>query len=262
MEIRKAYADTSIGQIHYRYAGEGASLLFLHQTPTSSEIYEPLMGLLAPYFFTVAVDTPGFGMSAFPLEPYTIPDYTAVVLEFLDALSIETAHVLGHHTGTCLAVELATSAPDRVDKLILSGPICLNEEQRGERLKRLPLMELNEDGSYLKKTWDYLSVRQQGDSLDLESRHRLLVWRLKAGPRFIDARTAVFRYDLPSRLPLVKSPTLVLKGEEDIMKDTAEPAVQLLKRATLRTIPGAKNWFEYQNHQEVAEHVLAFLRGD
>ena len=260
MKIRKAYADTSIGQIHYRYAGEGEPMLLLHQTPTSSEIYEPLMGLIAPYFRTVAVDTPGFGMSAFPPEPYTIPDYTGVLLEVLGALQIETTHVFGHHTGTCLAVELAASAPERVDKLILSGPICLNEEQRGERLKRLPLMELNEDGSYLKKTWDYLSVRQQADSLDLESRHRQLVWRLKAGPRFIDARTAVFRYDLPSRLPLVQSNTLVLRGEEDIMRDTAEPAVRLLKRATLRTIPGAKNWFEYQNHQDVAEHVLAFLR--
>ena len=86
--IRKAYADTSIGQIHYRYAGEGEKLLLLHNSPSCSEVYEPLMKLLAPSLSLVALDTPGFGMSPFPPNRYTIPDYARIVFEVLDDLKV------------------------------------------------------------------------------------------------------------------------------------------------------------------------------
>ena len=35
-EIRKAYADSSLGQIHYRIAGQGKPLLLVHQDPQSA----------------------------------------------------------------------------------------------------------------------------------------------------------------------------------------------------------------------------------
>jgi len=42
--IRKGYVNTSGGQCHYRYIkGRGTPIVFLHQTPSSSLMFEKLM---------------------------------------------------------------------------------------------------------------------------------------------------------------------------------------------------------------------------
>jgi len=59
--IRKAYADTSGGQCHYRYQnGTGDPVVFLHQTPSSSQMFEAIMVRLQDHS-TYAIDSPGFG---------------------------------------------------------------------------------------------------------------------------------------------------------------------------------------------------------
>ena len=61
--IRKAYIETSMGQCHYRYkSGNGIPMVFLHQTPSSSLMYEELISKL-PENPTIAIDTPGFAKS-------------------------------------------------------------------------------------------------------------------------------------------------------------------------------------------------------
>ena len=71
MNIRKDYADTPAGQIHYRHvpgtrtgAGAGTAerspLVFLHRTPASSAAFEPMMTAMAGDRPLYAFDTPRF----------------------------------------------------------------------------------------------------------------------------------------------------------------------------------------------------------
>ena len=84
--IRRAYADTPYGQLHYRHAGEGEPLLLIHQTATSSYAYEPVMAYLASSCRVIAVDTPGYGMSDYPTNrEYTAADYARTFAAFLRA---------------------------------------------------------------------------------------------------------------------------------------------------------------------------------
>ncbi len=259
-EIKKAYVDSSIGQLHYRYVGEGDRLLMLHQTPSCSEVYEPIMQLLAPYFSIIAVDTPGFGMSPYPPHTYSIPEYAEIMLEFLDALSIEKTSLFGHHTGACTACELAASAPERVDKLIASKPILwFDNDSRRERLARVTPLVLTEDGGYLQETWEDFVGRQQGDAIDLDIKHREITWRLKAGPRYVDTIKAVFTHALQDRLPLIEAPTLVIAGEFERGVDGAKAAAELIPRARFQLVSGGRNWFEIEKYQEVAEIIRDFL---
>ena len=61
--MRRGYADTAVGQVHYREAGEGEVVVLLHQTASSSIMYYRVMPYLAGRFRVVAMDTPGFGNS-------------------------------------------------------------------------------------------------------------------------------------------------------------------------------------------------------
>ena len=66
MTIKRRYVDLPHGQLHFRELGSGPPLVLLHKTPSSSIQYARAMPLLAERFRTLALDTPGFGMSDAP----------------------------------------------------------------------------------------------------------------------------------------------------------------------------------------------------
>ena len=45
--MRRGYADTEVGQVHYVEAGEGPPVVLLHQTASSSVVYARTLPLLA-----------------------------------------------------------------------------------------------------------------------------------------------------------------------------------------------------------------------
>lgn len=119
--MRFGYADTAMGQVHYRRAGLGAPLLLLGSSGRSSSIFEGLMPLLAPHFDVVAIDTPGFGQSCPLPQGATIEALAACAAEVLDALGLRRCHLYGLHTGNKIATAFAGRWPERVDRLILAG---------------------------------------------------------------------------------------------------------------------------------------------
>ena len=73
--LRRHYIDYDGGQLHYRRAepppgvARRVPVVCLHQTPTSSLEFEPLMRELASDRVVVALDTPGYGGSGGPPAP-------------------------------------------------------------------------------------------------------------------------------------------------------------------------------------------------
>ena len=96
--VRRAFADTPPGPIHYRAAGCGPAVLLLHQTPRSSDEYRDVIPLLAGRRRVVAMDTIGYGDSYRPARTCGIEDYARGALGLLDALGIARTAVVGHHT--------------------------------------------------------------------------------------------------------------------------------------------------------------------
>ena len=118
------------GTIHYVTAGAGDPVLLLHQTPRSWDEYRDVIPPSAENFSVIAMDTLGFGDSEKPSRPSSVEGYGRAVVAFLDALGIERTSIVGHHTGGVVAVEVAATHPDRVNRLVLSGTTCVDEEGR------------------------------------------------------------------------------------------------------------------------------------
>ena len=95
--IRRAYCDIDAGQLHYRQAGnpQKMPLVLLHQSPSSSVMFEALMQALGDDYWLLAPDTPGFGQSDPLQEPVSIAAYAKAIQQFLDALNIERAFLFG-----------------------------------------------------------------------------------------------------------------------------------------------------------------------
>ena len=76
------------------------------------------------------MDTPGFGASDDPPEiPGGMEYYSRALLGLLDALEIESAHLVGLRTGASISLETAAAHPERVRSAVLSGTLFLQTEE-------------------------------------------------------------------------------------------------------------------------------------
>ena len=71
--MKRGYATTPEGQIHYYNHGRGQPLLMLHETPRSAWSFAPLMRKMGTRFNCFAPDTLGFGMSDAPAAGASMP---------------------------------------------------------------------------------------------------------------------------------------------------------------------------------------------
>ena len=257
--MRRGYVDWEGRQLHYVAAGAGEPLVLLHKNPSSSEMWKRTLPLLAERFRTIALDTPGYGMSdPLPERPGTMVAYGRAVVGLLDGLGFERASLVGHHTGASVALEVATEYPSRVDRLVLAGlvaPAC--EAEREERRVNLKHYELDVRGDYLEQR--FLERFRAWGLHDPDHFHTELVWHLRAGPDYWWAYEAVYAYDALERLTRVRQPTLFLNADRDeaVFRDTARAAPQA-PNSSYVVLAGSSE-LPYEDPDSFARTTIEFL---
>ena len=97
---------------------DAPAVLLLHGFPQTSHCWRGVVPHLDG-FRVVAPDQRGYSPGARPdtVEAYRMPQLVADALGVLDALGLETAHVVGHDWGAAVAWQLGARHPDRVRTL-------------------------------------------------------------------------------------------------------------------------------------------------
>jgi len=262
MKIRRAFADLSVGQVHYASCGDPRTeaVLLLHQSPRSWTEYREVLPLIGRRFRAVAMDTAGFGDSEAGLAPASIELWASVAIELLDALGIARAHVVGHHTGGVIAVELAASFADRVHGLVLSSTPYTDAAFRRARAERPPIDEVapSADGSHLAALW------QKRQAFYPPGRPELLEAfvrdALKVDGRLEEGHRAVAAYRMEDRIGKIAQPTLILRAADDpfAAPHAAELQAQLA-HARVVDIAGGMVPLPDQLPEAFAAAVLDFL---
>jgi haloalkane dehalogenase len=235
--IKKGYIETTYGLVHYRSCGNSKSphCLLLHQTASSSVMYEPIMNLLADKFYFFAPDTLGFGGSDFPTETATMQIYAAGLREAADKFGLKNPFVFGHHTGASIAVQMEFDKPF-ARKMFLSGPPYLTTDQKETLKKGVQPIVVKQDGSHLPELWKRLRAKDEKAEISLINREFLL--NLYAGERYHEAYFAVFNHDFETQLATLDCPILVTAGDKDTLTDSLEPAFKVLKKGEMRELQG------------------------
>ncbi|MFC2032750.1 alpha/beta fold hydrolase [Chloroflexota bacterium] len=235
----RKYIKTSDGQVHYRTEGTGEPVLLLHCATLSSDEFSEVIPIIARRYLTLAMDLPGYGMSDKLPRKYSIEDYAQSVVNFMGTVAISKASIVGSGSGSSIAGEIAITHPERVDKLILSSCPYYTPKLRELRLKdqRFKSMEIKEDGSHLMKAWDYL--RNYVFKSRPETWHRVVINYLQAGIDAEDVHQAVFRYKMEERLQLIKHPTLLISGEDDVNYNVLKIVKSLIPRSRTVLMDGA-----------------------
>lgn len=105
--------------LHATSSGEGAHVVLLHGLFGQGSNVRGVARALQSDFTTHCVDLPDHGRSAW-LEQASLDTYADCVAAWMDAQGIDRAHILGHSLGGKVAMQLALSRPERVDKLVVA----------------------------------------------------------------------------------------------------------------------------------------------
>lgn len=123
------------GSIHVeRYGHGGAPVVLLHGFGTSSFIWRNIAPAIALSNRTAfALDLFGYGESDRPFDAdFGIAAQAEFVDRALTALRLPKATVVGLDVGSAVALRLAASRPERVDRLFLVNPVALDELPSGD----------------------------------------------------------------------------------------------------------------------------------
>src|SRR5439155_15029034 len=106
-------------RLHYYRDGHGPVVLFLHGFGGNGTNWSAQFPALRSQFTVMALDQLGFGKSSKPHIDYDSELLAKSAVQFLDALHIPHATVVGASMGGHVAARMAILYPKRIDHLVL-----------------------------------------------------------------------------------------------------------------------------------------------
>ena len=263
------YVQLSKLRLHYNEVGQGPPLICIHGGGPGANSWSNFVtniGAFAPHYRLVLVDLPRFGKSdkvAIDGPPLTF--MAAVLKEFMDALGIAKAPIIGNSYGGQVALKLAIDYSDRVSSLTLIGsaPVVqsLFSPMPVEGVKLIGSYYRGAGGPTLAKMRQILSTLVFDQSLITDE---LVRERYEAS---IDPETVKInmepgtRQDLTAELGKVKAPTLVIWGMDDRAGalDVGLLMTRFIPDAQMHIFTRCGHWAQVERADEFNELVLNFL---
>lgn len=110
------------GPVHYVDEGAGPPILFLHGNPTWSFLYRGIIIRLRKHFRCIALDYPGFGLSARPENyRYTPQEHAAVVGALVRHLDLKDLTIMGQDWGGPIGMRVALDELPRLRALVMGN---------------------------------------------------------------------------------------------------------------------------------------------
>jgi pimeloyl-ACP methyl ester carboxylesterase len=113
-------------RIRFVEAGTGAPLILLHDYLASRVVWDDVLPGLASRFRVIAPDLPGFGESEKPPPGryrYDFEAFSESLVDLIAAVGLGRVSLCGHALGGAIALTLAATHADLVDKLIVVNPL-------------------------------------------------------------------------------------------------------------------------------------------
>lgn len=245
---------------HVDHGGDGPAIVLLHAFPLDSGMFDRLVPLVVGTMRVVTVDLPGLGRSPAPSATPSMTEVADEVLAVLDLLAIGRATVLGISTGGYAALQLATSAPDRVAALVLGSttPHRVEPDVPAERLAVANEIERDGSTSPVADSADEglgeTAHREQPELVELV--RRTISAADPAGVAWM-ARAIAARHDTAEVLRTFTGPVVLLFGAEDTATPPSRGEEMLALRGDLPSrlvvLPSTGHLTPLEAPQQVAE---------
>jgi 3-oxoadipate enol-lactonase/4-carboxymuconolactone decarboxylase len=233
-------------------------VLLLHSIGTSLEIWSPQARALSRAFLVIRPDLRGHGLSEVPAGPYTIDQLVDDAMGLMDALKVQSAHIVGLSLGGLVAQRFAQRAPDRVRRLALvSTALAIGTEalwrDRAQRVRKEGLAGLADE---IVARWVPPAASDSSEARAL----RCILMRT-APEAYAGACEAIGGTDLSAGAKDVKATTLVVAGDRDIATPlaSARTLVDSIPSATLVVIDRVAHVPNFDPEDRLSAILLGFL---
>lgn len=198
-------------KLHITITGKGYPLVLIHGLGQDHSQYDSIREELSRHFRVIVPDCRGHGKSDKPAR-YTLGDHAADMLALMDYYALQQAHLLGTSAGSYVAEDMASSAPRRINRLVLTVPKSNGLTSSMQRLFDKHTKEL----AGMKKE-DKMEAALKYFTYDPEriKRHHKLFEKKLTPKQYATAGSAFARFDFRRDLPKVTAETLVISGRYD-----------------------------------------------
>src|SRR6201998_1586147 len=217
-ELRMAYMDVKLVQPN------GRTAVLLHGRNIRQSYWAPVIKVLSGAGYRVVVpDQFGFGKSSKPQGDLHFDNLARNTIALLDHLQIAKADIVAHSMGGMLAVRIARAYPDRVNHLVLTAPIGLEDYRL--YVPPVPTEKIIETEDrltaegYRKQLENNYSLKLPPDQVTpfIDSR-----FNIKGSPdyprwlrAFVSSGQMLHREPVVPEIPPFSQPTLFIMGADD-----------------------------------------------
>jgi pimeloyl-ACP methyl ester carboxylesterase len=231
--------------IGYETAGEGEPVVMVHGLSGSTRWWSRNVQAVAERHQIYLVDLPGFGIMHSLRRRFVLAETATWLSEWMEAVGLRRAHLVGHSMGGYLSVRLAASRPELVRRLVLVAPAGVPTE-RSMLGHLVPLLLA---ARYATPAFMPVLVR------DALRTGPMTLWR---------AARDLLAEDVRGDLRNIEAPTLLVWGENDPL---IPPAVGDLLReeipdSHLLLLQRAGHVPMFDQPKEFDAALLAFLAGE
>lgn len=270
------YIEVDGMNVHYRIDGlekDSIPVVLIHGTGSSLYTWNPWTDLLKEKHKIIRLDLPGFGLTGpHPKDDYSLETYLQFLKNFLSRLGIRQCVLAGNSIGGEIAWRYALNHPDQVKNLILIDaagyPTDVDYVPMSYVLLRIPVVrKLNvkiTPPEVIRESLEYLYGDPEKVTDELVELYFDLTCR-EGNREALAKRMESIADPAPyEELPFIKTPTLILWGEEDLLipDEYAHRFHNDLPNSTLVIFPGAGHMPMEEIPEKTAPAVEKFLKSD
>lgn len=244
--------------IGYEESGYGDPLILIHGGQSDRHQFDLFRPLLGDRIRAIAYDQRDTRENIYEGEsPYTIHDLAQDCVDFLAAMGIDKAHVMGTSYGGTIAMMTAIHFPERVQSLVLAATtpsFAMAEPIVGQATA-------GRDASAIENFSLQHMIKPGAADSDVRTAETREAIR-PGPPAAVERRMSAARaHDCRGDLHRIVAPTLVVRGEEDPFISTATAAwtVDQIKDAKLVLVPEAGHSLTRHHREEVAPIIREFV---
>lgn len=258
--------------IHYIDEGQGEIIIFFHPPTTSSFMYRNMIKLLSPNHRCIALDFPGFGLSAaVDGFQYTIQLLADVAEKFIDKLHLTNFYFVMQEVGGHAAISAIMKHPENLKGIILADTIIFPVTQYPKLLKMLNIINgrvfnfFNSHFNLLSwiSTMPGFNLRkltrverntyfEMFDTREKRRRATILLYELAAQEELMDKVQSAFETTFNN------TPTLLVYGDKDSLTKLGVPhrIKEMLRYAELHIIKGVEH-FPHEGTPDVISSIIS-----
>ncbi|HET7588910.1 MAG TPA: alpha/beta hydrolase [Solirubrobacterales bacterium] len=127
--FRDERAVLTAGPIHYREAGNGQAIVFVHGALANGRLWTETASRLAAGHRCIVPDWPmgSHSEAMYPGADVSPRGVSATIADFLAALDLDDVTLVGNDSGGAVCQMLVTERPERIGRLVLTNCDCFDK---------------------------------------------------------------------------------------------------------------------------------------